>query len=148
MKALSIKQPWVHAILREGKDIENRTWTTKHRGWIALHASATPRRATDDDFPGRIRCPDLKSLDYSAICGVARLTDIIIKIWGSNPYLSIIKRFQTSFCGFARERKIYHALRKILDKIEKISAIFASLRENKSLYSNLLEIDLSANKRK
>ena len=26
MKALSVKQPWVYAILREGKDIENRSW--------------------------------------------------------------------------------------------------------------------------
>ena len=79
MKALSIKQPWVWAILNAGKDVENRTWTTKHRGWIALHASAKPMPATDDDFPGRIRCPDLKSLDYSAICGVARVVDITPK---------------------------------------------------------------------
>jgi hypothetical protein len=26
MKAMSIKQPWVHVILHKGKDIENRTW--------------------------------------------------------------------------------------------------------------------------
>ena len=79
MKALSIKQPWVHAILHEGKDVENRTWTTKYRGWIALHASGKPMPVTDDDFPGRIRCPDLKGLDYSAICGVARIVDITPK---------------------------------------------------------------------
>lgn len=79
MKALSIKQPWVHAILNEGKEVENRTWTSKHRGWIALHASAKPMPATDDDFPGHICCPDLKSLDYSAICGVARIVDITPK---------------------------------------------------------------------
>ena len=79
MKALSIKQPWVWAILNGGKDVENRTWTSKHRGWIALHASAKPMPATDDDFPGRVRCPDLKSLDYSAICGVARVVDITPK---------------------------------------------------------------------
>jgi hypothetical protein len=79
MKALSIKQPWVYAILHEGKDVENRTWTSKHRGWIALHASGKPMPATDDDFPGRLRCPDLKSLVYSAICGVARIVDITPK---------------------------------------------------------------------
>ena len=44
MKALSIKQPWVHAILREGKDIENRSWQRSFRGWLALHASAQPQR--------------------------------------------------------------------------------------------------------
>lgn len=77
MKALSIKQPWLHAILREGKDIENRTWQTKHRGWIALHASAKPVK--DVEFPGRINVPDLKTLDYSAICGVAQIEDIVSK---------------------------------------------------------------------
>ena len=72
MKALSIKQPWVHAILHEGKDIENRSWKSNYRGWIALHASAKPLTSPVEEF----RCPDLKSLDYSAICGVARLIDI------------------------------------------------------------------------
>ena len=43
MKAFTIKQPWVHAILREGKDNENRTWQTSYRRWLALHASAQPR---------------------------------------------------------------------------------------------------------
>jgi hypothetical protein len=31
MKALTIKQPWVHAILHEGKDIENRSWQRNFR---------------------------------------------------------------------------------------------------------------------
>lgn len=39
MKAISIKQPWAFAILRLCKDIENRTWATKHRGPTLVHAS-------------------------------------------------------------------------------------------------------------
>ena len=39
MRALTIKQPWVHAILHEGKDIENRSWQRDFRGSLALHAS-------------------------------------------------------------------------------------------------------------
>jgi hypothetical protein len=77
VKALSIKQPWVHAILHEGKDIENRSWQRVYRGWIAIHASAQPIR--DAEFPRGHRPPDLAALDYSAICGVARLTDIVTK---------------------------------------------------------------------
>jgi hypothetical protein len=77
MKALSIKQPWVHAILREGKDIENRSWQRSFRGWLAIHASATPKR--DARFPRGIPVPDLDTLDYSAICGVARVVDIVTK---------------------------------------------------------------------
>lgn len=39
MKAISIRQPWAWAIIRNGKDIENRKWKTKVRGLIAIHAS-------------------------------------------------------------------------------------------------------------
>jgi hypothetical protein len=77
MKALSIEQPWVYAILHEGKDIENRSWQRRFRGWLALHASGTPRRG--GTFPNGGKVPDLKSLDYSAICGIARVVDIVTK---------------------------------------------------------------------
>jgi hypothetical protein len=77
LKALSIKQPWVHAILREGKDIENRSWQRSFRGWIAIHASATPRHGAR--LPRGSKTPDLKTLDYSAICGVARVVGIVTK---------------------------------------------------------------------
>src|SRR6266480_1138563 len=77
MTALTIKQPWVHAILREGKDIENRSWQRSFRGWLAIHASAQPRRGAR--FPRALRVPDLDTLEYSAICGVARAVDIVTK---------------------------------------------------------------------
>lgn len=77
MKALSIKQPWLHAILHEGKDIENRTWSRDFRGWLALHASSKPIR--DAAFPRGVPVPDLADLDYSAICGIARVVDIVTK---------------------------------------------------------------------
>jgi hypothetical protein len=86
LKALSIKQPWVHAILREGKFIENRSWPTKHRGWIALHASAEPQYG--DTYPRGMKAPDFDKLDYSAICGVARVVDIVTKSrskWFNQP---------------------------------------------------------------
>ena len=76
MKALSIKQPWLWAIICAGKNVENRSWKTKYRGWIALHASAKPVPLGDFEMPRGVHCPDLKSLDFSAICGIARLVDI------------------------------------------------------------------------
>jgi hypothetical protein len=75
MKALTIKQPWVYAILHEGKDTENRTWATSHRGWIAIHAAAKPHR--EARFPRGHRLPDLGEATYSAICGVACVVDVV-----------------------------------------------------------------------
>jgi hypothetical protein len=39
MKALSLWQPWCFAILHLGKDVENRSWWTSHRGPLLLHAA-------------------------------------------------------------------------------------------------------------
>jgi hypothetical protein len=39
--ALSLRQPWLYAILHLGKDIENRTWRSRYRGRVILHASRT-----------------------------------------------------------------------------------------------------------
>lgn len=39
MKALTIRQPWAWAIFTQGKDIENRDWTTRLRGRVAIDAA-------------------------------------------------------------------------------------------------------------
>lgn len=42
MKAITIKQPWASLIVEGIKDIENRTWPTKFRGRVLIHASVQP----------------------------------------------------------------------------------------------------------
>jgi hypothetical protein len=39
--ALSLKQPWAFAVLCLGKDVENRTWRSRFRGRVVIHASKT-----------------------------------------------------------------------------------------------------------
>jgi len=41
MKALSIKQPWATLIALQAKRIETRSWSTRYRGRLAIHASAS-----------------------------------------------------------------------------------------------------------
>jgi len=41
MKALSIRQPWAWLICVGYKDVENRSWRTKFRGRIYVHAGKT-----------------------------------------------------------------------------------------------------------
>lgn len=41
MKALSVRQPWAWLLVNRHKDIENRTWSTKHRGPLVIHAAKT-----------------------------------------------------------------------------------------------------------
>lgn len=45
MKAISIKQPWAGLILFDGKDVENRTWSSSYRGPLLIHTSRQIDRA-------------------------------------------------------------------------------------------------------
>lgn len=47
MRALSIRQPWAWLVVNGYKDIENRTWSTKFRGRIYVHAG---QRTVPDDY--------------------------------------------------------------------------------------------------
>ena len=38
MKCLSIQQPWADLIALGHKDVENRTWSSRYRGPVLLHA--------------------------------------------------------------------------------------------------------------
>jgi hypothetical protein len=44
MRALSLRQPWLNAVLYLGKSIENRRWRVGYRGPILLHASMSMTR--------------------------------------------------------------------------------------------------------
>ncbi|MGK0735926.1 ASCH domain-containing protein [Yokenella regensburgei] len=54
MKALSIRQPWAWLIVNGFKDIENRSWHTKYRGPVLIHASA--HRVTQEEFDIAFEC--------------------------------------------------------------------------------------------
>lgn len=49
MKALSIRQPWAWLIVNGFKDIENRSWHTKYRGPVLIHASKGLTRKEYDE---------------------------------------------------------------------------------------------------
>ena len=72
MKALSLRQPWASMIADGRKTIETRTWRTRYRGPIAIHASAPPY----EDLPtgGIIAvawlygCRPMEAADEDAAC--------------------------------------------------------------------------------
>ena len=85
MKAITILQPWAHLIVHGPKRIENRTWWTKYRGPLAIHA-AKSRRMLDALDDGTLRAhvertgyqmPVVGDLVFGAIIGTAQLTDIV-----------------------------------------------------------------------
>jgi len=45
MRALSLHQPWAWALIHGGKDVENRSWPTRFRGPLLIHATKRFRPA-------------------------------------------------------------------------------------------------------
>lgn len=70
VKALSIKQPWPHRIFHEGKDVENRDWPTKGRGWFIVHAGVSKTELDEYDESHTI-------LPRGGIVGMARIVDCV-----------------------------------------------------------------------
>ncbi|CAN7514625.1 ASCH domain-containing protein [Pseudomonas sp. LjRoot71] len=84
MKTLSIRQPWAWLIIHGGKDIENRTWHTKHRGRFLVHASqGMTRREYEEAYDiamvanPELLIPTLDSLQRGGIIGSVELVDSV-----------------------------------------------------------------------
>ena len=83
--ALSVRQPWTHAIVNLLKDIENRGRLLGHRGLTLLHASAgmTPEEyRTAEDFMrsrGLLNggLPPMSALERGGIVGVVEIVDSV-----------------------------------------------------------------------
>lgn len=71
MRALSLVQPRAAIMMEEGGSVEERSWSTNTRGYIAIHASSTFKRA---NFEESAFNPD--EVDYGAIVGFARLEHV------------------------------------------------------------------------
>jgi ASCH domain len=84
MKILSIRQPWAYLITQGSKNIENRSWPTKYRGPVLIHASLNINRKA---------CArhglNPKTLQRGGVVGTADIVDCVTKHrnrWFEGPY--------------------------------------------------------------
>ncbi|MEI2299305.1 ASCH domain-containing protein [Ensifer sp. MJa1] len=102
--ALSVRQPWAHAIVSGWKDIENRKWSTAIKGPICIHASAFSKRNYEEDREDylevlhnyvnprgapTIEQTSLDGLAFGAIVGVATIVDCVARSdspWFFGPF--------------------------------------------------------------
>lgn len=118
--ALSVRQPWAHAIIHLGKDIENRDWSKHHevslcfRGRVALHTGKGLGKAeyaeaaeSIDFIMGEGKCPPAVDLRRGGIIGSVEVVDIVKRgpprepersPWFCGPYALILRDPQP--CGF------------------------------------------------
>ena len=78
-RVLTIRQPWAWAIVHGGKDVENRSWRTKYRGTLLIHAG----RAFEPDGYETVRQlasqqpPPARDFMHGVIIGVVELVDCL-----------------------------------------------------------------------
>ena len=80
MKAISIQQPWAWLIVNGYKDLENRTWATKHRGRVLIHAPKTVDKAAFQAQRDWVRLCGIQvpdDLPTGAIVGAATITGTV-----------------------------------------------------------------------
>lgn len=73
MKVLTIKQPWASLIIEGYKEYEFRSWKTKYRGKILIHAGLSLER----DIDSRFKEYNLNH-NFGCIIGEAELIDCIL----------------------------------------------------------------------
>ena len=76
LRCLSVRQPWAWMITTCGKDVENRTWQTRYRGPVLLHAGVS---ASEMSVPAladyAARMP--RENAFGGIVGYAEITDCV-----------------------------------------------------------------------
>jgi hypothetical protein len=96
MKALTLRPSWAWLVVSGYKDIENRSWATRLRGRIWIHASSSPvTRAEYENFVAICRYrrikqfPAREALQRGGIVGSVEIVDCVTRsrsYWFSGDY--------------------------------------------------------------
>jgi hypothetical protein len=90
VKAISIRQPWAWLIIAGKKDIENRSWSTNHRGPLAIHAGLgrATRSLSEIQRYFAVRIPE-DELQRGGLIGTIEVVDVVTKHkskWFEGPF--------------------------------------------------------------
>ena len=91
MKALSIRQPWAWLIVNGYKPVENRSWPTKYRGPVLIHAAKGMTRGEYSEAMAvalragmRTYFPRFEEMKRGGIIGQATIVDCVTE--HDSPY--------------------------------------------------------------
>ena len=95
MKVLSIKEPWAGLIMNGTKKIETRSWKTKYRGEIYIHASLSKAKITKPEVYELIK-------DMNFKCGyIICKCNLVDCIYMTDEYVNDMKinHYEEYICG-------------------------------------------------
>lgn len=98
LPVLCVRQPWAHAIVAGGKDVENRSRRTKYRGPVLIHAGKACgyRELANMALVNQINGSDVKfaDLNFGGIVGVADIVDCVDRSdspWFVGPFGFVLR---------------------------------------------------------
>ncbi len=77
MKAITILQPYAHLIRDREKRVENRTWPTKHRGLIYIHAGKSQSMLDIENSVDVETQIPVARMAFGAVVAIAELVDCL-----------------------------------------------------------------------
>ena len=120
MKVLSITEPYATLIKENKKNIETRSWKTKYRGELYIHASSTkiPKKYKEQEAMSLI---DINSLNFGNIICKCELVDCV---YMTKDFISDIKNnnYQEYICGEYAEGRYAWILKNVEVLNEPIKA--------------------------
>lgn len=97
MKVISIIEPWASLIKEQIKYIETRSWQTKYRGKIYIHASLKKVSKKDERVKHLVSLLQDQDFKYGHIIAEATLVDCV---YMDEDFLNKIKENETEYiCG-------------------------------------------------
>ncbi len=100
LRCLSVRQPWAWLIAEGYKDVENRTWPTRYRGSVAIHAAQQVHQdyASGSRFslalPAGVHVPAPDVIERGGIVALAELVDCVTACdspWFGGPYGFVLR---------------------------------------------------------
>jgi hypothetical protein len=103
LKALSIRQPYAWLVIAGLKPIENRGWSTRHRGPLLINAARKMHDKPPVDIEERHSVSiDINALKFGGVIGCVEIVDIVtfsLSTWFEGPYGWLLAR--PRFVAFA-----------------------------------------------
>lgn len=98
IRCLSVRQPWAWLIAAGYKDVENRTWPTRYRGLLAIHAARQVHEvyASGSRFPlpAGLAVPAPDAIERGGVVAIAELVGCVTASaspWFGGPYGFVLR---------------------------------------------------------
>ena len=94
MKVLSLTEPYATLVKKRFKTIDTRSWKTRYRGKLYIHASSTRIPKDYRENQELMSLVDLQELNYGNIICVCELNDCILM---TDSFVEEIRKNQSEF---------------------------------------------------